>query len=86
MKNETPLTWLYSRRSIRKYSDRTIAENDIESILKAAMYAPSAVNKQPWHFIVTSNKQLFDQVTEIHPNAKFIKEASHAILVCGDEN
>ncbi len=83
--NETQLTALLSRRSIRKYSDRTIADSDIETILKAAMYAPSAVNKQPWHFIVTSDRQLFEQVTEIHPNAKFLKGASHAILVCGDE-
>ncbi len=42
--NETQLNALLSRRSIRKYSDRSIAESDIESIRKAAMYAPSAVN------------------------------------------
>jgi nitroreductase len=85
MEQISPLSWLFSRRSIRKYSDRQIAQADIDTILRAAMYAPSAVNKQPWHFIVTSDKALFDKVMEIHPNAKFLGDASHAILVCGDE-
>jgi nitroreductase len=85
MKQNNPISWLLSRRSIRKYSDRTISREEIDTILRAAMYAPSAVNKQPWHFIVTSDKSLFDKIIEIHPNAKFLNGASHAILVCGDE-
>jgi nitroreductase len=85
MEQNNPLTWLFSRRSIRKYSEGTIAESDIDTILRAGMYAPPAVNKQPWHFIVTSDKELFSKIMEIHPNARFLGGASHAILVCGDE-
>ncbi len=85
MEQNNPLFWLMSRRSIRKYTDRSISDEEIDSILHAAMYAPSAVNKQPWHFIVISDKALYGKVIEIHPNARFLSGASHAILVCGDE-
>jgi nitroreductase len=45
MEQNNPLSWLFSRRSIRKYSEKTIAESDIDTILRAGMYAPSAVNR-----------------------------------------
>jgi len=43
---------ILTRRSIRKYKPLKIEREKILQILNAAMYAPSAVNKQPWHFIV----------------------------------
>ena len=85
MEQQSHINWLFSRRSIRKYTDKTIPEEDIQTILRAAMYAPSAVNKQPWHFIVVSDSALFEKVTTIHRNASFLAGASHGILVCGDE-
>jgi nitroreductase len=85
MTEESPISWILSRRSIRKYKKEQIPDATIKAILKAAMYAPSAVNCQPWHFVLTSNPQIFKRITEIHPYAGFVKEASHAILVCGDE-
>jgi nitroreductase len=42
---------LISRRSIRKYTGERIDEAKIKEIIKAGMYAPSARNKRPWHFI-----------------------------------
>ncbi|MEX0986915.1 MAG: nitroreductase family protein [Bacteroidales bacterium] len=85
MDQESPLSWIISRRSIRKYSDRVIPDEDIRKILRSAMYAPSAVNCQPWHFIVVTDKERFETIMDFHPNASFLKGASHAILVCGDE-
>lgn len=49
------------------------------------MYAPSARNCQPWHFIVLNQLAVFKQIMEFHPYASPLKEASHAILICGDE-
>ncbi len=77
---------ILTRRSIRKYKSKPIGEEEIMKILKAAQYAPSAVNKQPWHFILIEDKKIFDEIMEIHPNSKMLQSASHAILVCGDEN
>jgi nitroreductase len=76
---------LLTRRSIRKYKTLEIEEDKMEAILKAAQYAPSAVNKQPWHFIVIDDREIFEKIMEIHPNAKMLSSANKAVLVCGDE-
>jgi len=76
---------ILTRRSIRKYSREKITDNKIEIILKAAMYAPSAMNQQPWHFIVIDDREKLNRIMEVHPYSKMLKEAGLAILVCGDE-
>lgn len=73
-----------SRRSIRKYEARSVSSDLINSILRAAMSAPSAGNQQPWHFIVVSERTLLDMVPELHPHSLMIKEAPVAIVICGD--
>ena len=77
---------LINRRSIRRYTSEKIDSASIRNLIKAAMYAPSAVNKRPWHFIIVEDKGKMEEVMKIHANAKMLKEASHAILICGDEN
>ena len=75
---------ILTRRSIRKFYNQKIAEEQINKLLEAAMYAPSAKNTQPWHFVVIDKKELLERITQIHPFAEMCNEASHAILVCGD--
>lgn len=75
---------IFSRRSIRKYKPGKIKEADINEIIKAGMYAPSAVNKQPWHFVVFRNPKSIEQIMEIHPNASMLQNADLGILVCTD--
>jgi len=53
-------------------------------LLKAAIYAPSAVNKQPWRFIIIEDRKLMSQIMEIHPHSKMFETANLGILVCGD--
>ena len=43
---------ILKRRSIRRYSGKPVNKSVTELLLKAGMYAPSARNQQPWHFIV----------------------------------
>lgn len=76
---------IYTRRSIRKYMDKEIEEDKVMQLLKAAQYAPTARNLQPWHFIYTQNKQKLIDLSEIHPYGKMLKNAGLAILVCGDK-
>lgn len=75
---------LFSRRSIRKYTAASVSEESVQGILEAAMSAPSAGNQQPWHFVVIKNRNLLDQVPDFHPHSLMCREASVAILVCGD--
>jgi nitroreductase len=76
---------IFNRRSIRQYTSEQITENQIEILLKAAMYAPSAVNKQPWHFVVFRNRETMKQIMDVHQNASMLSHADVAILVCWDE-
>lgn len=73
-----------TRRSIRSYSDREISDSHIQTILKAAMMAPSAGNQQPWQFIVVRDQEKLKAMPEFHPFGKMIAKAQVAIVVCGD--
>ncbi len=77
---------IIKRRSIRKYTTLSVQDDDIEKILQAAMYAPSARNSQPWHFIVVTDRQILNKIMQLHPYAGMLKEAPLAIVVCADEN
>ncbi len=76
---------ILSRRSIRKYTDQQVSDEDINELLKAGMAAPSANNCQPWHFVVINDHQVMDRIPEFHPYSKMLKGAAVAILVCIDK-
>lgn len=73
-----------TRRSIRKYLPLEITQHTIEQLLEAGMYAPSAKNEQPWHFIVIKNKEKMTDLAEFLPFGKMLPFASVAIMVCAD--
>lgn len=75
---------IFTRRSIRKYQEKPVEPEKIETLLKAAMYAPSAMNEQPWRFLVLTDRTLFPKILKVHPYATMLKSAPLAILVCGD--
>ncbi|NOY37216.1 MAG: nitroreductase family protein [Chlorobi bacterium] len=78
------LEGILTRRSIRRYTCERVPDEMIMHILEAGMYAPSAVNRQPWHFIVIRSKETFRQIMKIHPYAGMLESADVAFLVCGD--
>lgn len=75
---------LVMRRSIRKYKDHKISKDKVDIILKAAMYAPSAMNLQAWHFIVIDDTHILNETIKSIPHAELLKQTPAAILVCGD--
>lgn len=83
--NQT-LETIFNRTSIRSYSDQKVEKDQIMTLLKAGMSAPSAVNKQPWEFIVIDDKDLMGKIGDEFKNAGMVKKASCAIIVCGDMN
>ena len=78
------LDCILTRRSIRKYSETPVSEEQIETLLKAAVAAPSARNSQPWHFYIVTNREMLDKLAEGHQYGKMLADASLAILVCGN--
>ena len=75
---------IYTRRSIRKYEDKSIPEELLRTILAAAMSAPSAGNAQPWQFVVITDKRILSQIPKVNSYAAMAKDAPLAILICGD--
>lgn len=78
------LQFIFSRRSTRKFQDKGIPEAMITDLLEAAMAAPSAMAKDPWHFIVVRERATLDKLTDILPNGKMLRQAPVALVVCGD--
>ena len=75
---------IMTRTSIRQYTDRTVSADTIETLLRAGMAAPTAVNKQPWHFVAITDREKLDGIAIANPNAGMAKKAPLAIVVCGD--
>lgn len=73
-----------TRVSVRTYLDKSVDDATIEKLLRAGMAAPSAMNKQPWHFVVVTDKQQLVALSDANPNARMLTEAPLAIVVCGD--
>ncbi len=81
--NET-LQNIITRRTIRKYKNENISEEVLNQILEAAMHAPSAVNQQPWHFVVITDKEILGELSKIHGGMTQLKNAPIAIAVTGE--
>lgn len=75
-----------TRRSIRDFSGEPVSDKDIQTILEAAMFAPSAANEQPWDFIVIQDTNTLNKVGAINHYASYAKDAPVSILVCLNED
>ncbi len=80
----TNMNSIFKRRSIRKFTGQPISDEDLQLMLKAAMYAPSAGNEQPWEFIVVRDKQNLQALCNVHPHAKMLPSADLAVAICGN--
>ena len=75
---------IMTRTSIRQYTDEPVSKADIETMLRAGMAAPTAVNKQPWHFVVINSKEKLAELAGDNPRGGMLKKAPLAIVVCGN--
>ena len=78
---------LLTRRSVRKFdTSKQISKETIKELIKAAQYAPSAHNTQPWEFLVVDDEEKLNRIMQIHSYCSFLKDAGTAIVVCGNLN
>lgn len=75
---------IFNRKSVRSFTSEPVSEEHIETMLKAAMAAPTAVNYQPWRFVVVTERAQLDAMAEVLPYAKMLRQAPLAIVVCGE--
>jgi len=75
---------LFSRRSIRSYTDKEIPYEHVETILRAAMSAPCAGGSNVCHYIVVKDKDLLKEVLKYHQYAHMLLQANVGIVVVAD--
>ena len=75
---------IFARRSVRKFTDQTVSEEDLLALLEAGAAAPSANNSKPWHFVAVTERKTLDKLADILPYGKMLYQAPLAIAVCAD--
>ena len=73
---------IHSRKSVRSFTGAPVSKNDLDKIIRAGMAAPSAVNMQPWSFVVVTDRNKLDKLAAELPYAKMLYKAGAAIIVC----
>ena len=75
---------IMTRVSVREFTGEKISEAQIDTLLRAAMAAPSAINKQPWAFIVVTDEAKIAALGEALPYSRCSNKPAVAIIPCGD--
>ena len=83
-KTDIVLEAIQTRVSVRQFTGEKLSDEQIEKLLRAAMAAPSAMNKQPWQFVVITNEELLAKIGEQMPNSRCQNKPGCAIVPCGD--
>lgn len=77
---------LEDRSSVRKFLDKEVEQEKLDSILRAAMTSPTAANQRPWHFYVVKNKEILVELSKSSPYAGPVANAPVAIVICYDKD
>jgi len=73
---------IHARTSVREYADKPVPADMLTTLVKAGMAAPTAGNRQPWYFVVVTDRAMLDKLGE-HPHGGMLKTAGAAIAVIG---
>jgi nitroreductase len=76
------LRLIHSRKSVRHFTGAVVSPGQLQSLLRAGMAAPTAVNKQPWAFVVVTGRAQLDSLAQGLPYAAMLRKAGAAIVVC----
>ncbi len=80
---EIALEAIMTRSSVRSYTSQKVEQDKVDKLLKAAMAAPTAGNKQPWEFVVITEREILDAIPTIISAAQMAKKSQLAIAICG---
>ena len=75
---------IMTRTSIRSFTGEPVSREQLETILKAGMAAPTAMNVQPWRFVVVTDKDKIAATFGAGPRSEMFKTAGAVIVVCGE--
>ena len=83
-KKDVVLENIFSRKSVRSFTDREVTREQLDTLVRAAMAAPTGRDMRPWRFVVIDDEAIMDSLNAKLPYAKMLTQAQAAIVVCGD--
>lgn len=81
---DATISTIMQRKSVRSYKDSTIAPEVIETLLRAAVAAPSGMDVRPWHIVVMTDKSKYDELFAGNFNMEKFKQSSAVVIFCAD--
>lgn len=84
--NSEKTAFMKDIRSIRSYKSDPIDKEILMDIVDAARMAPTARNIQPWEFVVVTDKSILQELSEVHVNGEFLKDAPACVVVLCNTN
>lgn len=75
---------IMTRTSIRQFAAQPVTDEQVETLLRCGLAAPTAVNAQPWEFIVVRDRAILDTLGTRYPNTRISENVSVAIVPCGN--
>lgn len=79
------LDLLRKRRSVRRFTDQAVEEDKIELLIEAMLRSPSSKGRNPWEFIVVTDRQQLAKLAAAKPKGgTFVGHAPMAIVICAD--
>lgn len=73
---------ILERKSVRHFTGEAVSREELEQVVRAGMAAPTAMNKQPWSFVVVTDRAKLDALKSGLPSAAMLEKAGAAIVVC----
>ena len=83
-KADVVMTNILQRKSVRSYTDRPVTKSQLDTLVRAAMAAPTGRDMRPWKFIIINDREAMKSLADQLPYAKMLAEAQAAVVVCGD--
>ena len=75
---------IHSRKSVRNFTGEAVTRADLDKIVRAGMAAPTAVNMQPWSFVIVTERKKLNELAAGLPYAQMLSKAGAAIIVCAE--
>ena len=81
---DATINTIMQRKSVRSYTNDTIAADVMERMLRAAVAAPSGMDVRPWHIVVMTDKSKYDELFAGNFNMEKFKQAAAVVIFCAD--
>lgn len=75
---------IFSRKSVRSFTDEPVSKEALDTLVRAAMAAPTGRDMRPWKFVIINEREMMDSLAQELPYAKMLTQAQAAVVVCGD--